>query len=43
MKKFITTTLIVLGFTAAAFGLPDYEIKIVEKSAAACSNPIDCN
>lgn len=39
MKKVLTTALIVAGFAIAAFGLPDYEIKIVEKSAAACDDP----
>jgi hypothetical protein len=38
MKKLITTTLIVLAFTAVAFGMPNYEIKIVEVSAAACGS-----
>jgi hypothetical protein len=39
MKKIITTAFILAAFAVAAFGLPDYEIKIVEKSAEACDNP----
>ena len=41
MKKYITSALIIMGFALAAFVAPDVQIKISEKSAAACGDP-DC-
>jgi hypothetical protein len=39
MQKLITTALIIAGFLIAALVAPNYEIKLVEKTASACSDP----